>query len=320
MYQPSQNQNIVTLQGSQYSQQADEVSIESMIAQAGLDFTYKEQQVFYTCPETGVPVPNLDRKQLVHSKTLKALEIVKKSFKVVQPSDVVNFYQKICETGNYSLESCGFMNDGLRIWALAKVNDIQANQFSANDQLQLYVFFVTANDGTLATTIKIITKRIVCNNMLAMVIRGKADAVNYMQFKVRHTSTPDYEKIVKKFDTLPQYWESFCGDIEKLTQTKISVNEAIEFITKLHADKHGEVPQSFARLTIPKIVNVYQNAIGQDTLAANGTLWGAVNAITYYYDHEVKAQSDAFRFRNAMTGKGETLKTQAFTQALALAA
>jgi hypothetical protein len=52
---------------------------------------------------------------------------------------------------------------------------------------------------------------------------------------------------------------------------------------------------------------------------AAGTVWGAVNAVTEYVDHQQRRRSDETRLSAIWLGEGDRLKQDAYRQALALA-
>ena len=62
-------------------------------------------------------------------------------------------------------------------------------------------------------------------------------------------------------------------------------------------------------------MSIYKSADSQQTKAAKGTLWGALNAVTYYVDH-VRAQKTGDRLDSAWFGSGNLLKEKAWELAL----
>jgi hypothetical protein len=60
------------------------------------------------------------------------------------------------------------------------------------------------------------------------------------------------------------------------------------------------------------------SAMGGTLVSAEGTAWGALNAVTEFVDHHAKAASDSNRLDRAWFGAGDRLKTAAFAAALAL--
>ena len=62
---------------------------------------------------------------------------------------------------------------------------------------------------------------------------------------------------------------------------------------------------------------LFGSAPGQDLTSASETLWGAVNAVTYYADH-VRSGAAGERLDSAWFGAGYTLKEKAWAKANAL--
>jgi Domain of unknown function (DUF932) len=59
---------------------------------------------------------------------------------------------------------------------------------------------------------------------------------------------------------------------------------------------------------------LYESAPGQNLDTAKGTLWGALNAVTYYVDH-VRSRRAGGRLDSAWFGAGSALKEKAWTAA-----
>lgn len=68
---------------------------------------------------------------------------------------------------------------------------------------------------------------------------------------------------------------------------------------------------------IQNVFSLYSgNGMGSTLKSADGTLWGVVNSITQYYDHEINSRNQNNRLRSAWFGQGDTKKTQAYNLAL----
>ena len=94
--------------------------LETWRREAGLDWTVKEAPVQYQNGE----LRTWDaRKVLFRSDNGAALSVMAKGYNVVQPADVLNLYSEIAKAGGFTLETAGSLDEGRRIWALAKVHD-----------------------------------------------------------------------------------------------------------------------------------------------------------------------------------------------------
>ena len=56
-------------------------------------------------------------------------------------------------------------------------------------------------------------------------------------------------------------------------------------------------------------------ALGSDLAGTGGTVWGWLNAVTQYVDHEARAQSQDTRLNSAWYGKGAEIKGRAWEMA-----
>ena len=80
------------------------------------------------------------------------------------------------------------------------------------------------------------------------------------------------------------------------------------------APEEGQAAFQQARREHEAIVALFESAPGQDLSSANETLWGAVNAVTYYADH-VHSGTAGDRLDSAWFGAGYTLKEKAWAEA-----
>ena len=92
---------------------------------------------------------------------------------------------------------------------------------------------------------------------------------------------------------------------------------ASSFFEKLLLQKDDKSLSARARREHASIMSLYGSAPGQNLDTAKGTLWGAVNAVSYYVDH-VRSVRVGDRLDNAWFGAGGALKDRAWAAACAL--
>ncbi len=63
----------------------------------------------------------------------------------------------------------------------------------------------------------------------------------------------------------------------------------------------------------------FETAPGQELVARKGTLWGAVNAVTFWVDHGRTFRTTQAKENVVIMGEGDTLKKKALNTALAMA-
>lgn len=105
------------------------------------------------------------------------------------------------------------------------------------------------------------------------------------------------------------------GDLKQLSQRTVSPDEAENYFKTVL-----EEPVSIASAkVIQRLGELYNGAgMGSELLAASGTAWGLVNAMTEYVDHHRRARTQDNRLDSAWFGQGAQLKQKALTHALTL--
>jgi hypothetical protein len=81
--------------------------------------------------------------------------------------------------------------------------------------------------------------------------------------------------------------------------------------------KNGKALSRKAQREYEAIIALFRSAPGQELSSAKETLWGAVNAVTYFADH-VRSGTAGDRLDSAWFGAGYALKEKAWAKAIAL--
>ena len=319
-------------------------SIETWRVEAGLDYEVKRSQVQYEAQIdwtlqqksevtgevkiiTGHDTPELlnfkARDVLYRSDTGKALSVVSKDYKVVQPSQILDFFAKLSEIGGFELETAGVLSGGRRVWALAKVGD--GNNIIGQDEVRPYVLFATSYDGTMATTAKMTAIRVVCNNTITMALgRGyaqagktEADTENKAVsslIRIPHSAVVDNDDIRQKLGIVGDVYEQWLINTRLMAEKSLSDEKAAEFLKEL-LDTKSEKPVEETK-AYKRIMELFQGeAIGAN-LAGDHNCWAMVNACTQYVDWERGKNPDT-RLAGAWFGSGEALKNKAYDLLLA---
>ncbi|WP_421326362.1 DUF932 domain-containing protein [Aeromonas veronii] len=280
---------------------------------AGMDWTIEQSDVLYNVTSDALNIrPFAMSKVLYRSDTLAPLSVVSKRYNVVQPHEVLHFYQDLVQAGGFELETAGVLKGGRKLWALAKTG--QDMKLNGGDTVKSYLLLATSCDGTLCTTAQFTSLRVVCNNTLQMALNDKADAI-----KVPHSTkfNPEYVKEVLGLGLAN--WDLFQRNIHELSHRSVSPAEAILFFSDLINDPTGDDGNIVLSRPTKKLQELYQGAgMGSDLASAKNTAWGMVNAVTEYVDHHRRARSQDNRLDSAWFGQGAQLKYHALEQALTL--
>lgn len=310
----------------------ENASIEQWIHAAGMDYEIKHAPVQYT---NGSIHTYTGKRVLYRSDTNAPLGVVSDAYKAVQPAAVLEFFRGLCETNSLKMETAGVLRGGAIYWALAKTGH-EINL--AGDRTHGYLMLSSTADGSRATDARFTSVRVVCANTLAVAMYGSVKPAGAV--RTRHTSVFDASATKKKLnlDQFDSSWLNFKAQMEALCNVKVSPNEAREFFTELlrPADQRAKPRAAIGASTLTDLLGAPLNTPQEKTAtdravrgledmvksyyaapgAVPGTAYGLVQGVTHFIDH-VRGGDDT-RMASAWFGQGDTLKTTALNNALAL--
>jgi phage/plasmid-like protein (TIGR03299 family) len=257
-----------------------------------------------------------DRFVLVRSDTSAALSVVSGDYEIVQPREVLEFYRELVKLYGYTLETAGALDGGRKVWALARTGKTGSADKEGKDKLAAYVLLATSCDKTLATTAAFTSVRVVCQNTLFFATEDIKTG-RRPQLKVPHSFRFDPERVKQELGLMDMAWAGFLERVSKMTSFQMKPDAASSFFENLLLRKNDNALSNRARREHNTIMGLFASCKGQDLSSAKETLWGAVNAVTYYADH-VRSGSAGDRLNSAWFGSGYALKEKAWAKASAL--
>jgi phage/plasmid-like protein (TIGR03299 family) len=201
------------------------------------------------------------------------------------------------------------------MWALARTG--QSGMLKGNDQTNAYVLLATACDGTMATTCQFTSIRVVCNNTLAVALKGStANAV-----KVKHNTAFDADLVKKQLGISVSAWDDFMHRLKTLSERKVKTTEARNYFLKVFTDDSGTGVGKTNERSMAKALSLYEGeGMGATLASSDGTAYGLLNAVTEFIDHQRRAKTVDHRLDSAWFGTGAALKNRALEQAMSLVA
>lgn len=254
-----------------------------------------------------------DRFALVRNDTHAALSIVSEKYQIVQPRQILEFYRDLVNLFGYRLETAGALDGGRKVWALAQTALTSTVDDGAEDELGAYLLLATSCDKTLATTAAFTSVRVVCRNTLFFAMEDNKRE-RRLQVKVPHNHRFDANEVKDQLGLLDHAWSSFVAKLRRMARHRMNTAEASSFFRELLLPKNAKDLSNRAEREHRSIISLLDSAPGQNFKSAKGTVWGAVNAVTYYVDH-VRSGAGGDRLDNAWFGAGYTLKDRAWMAA-----
>ncbi|MDM1305186.1 DUF932 domain-containing protein [Acinetobacter indicus] len=315
-------------------------SIQVWAKQAGMDWRIESSDVSYMAQnERGqsIIMPYEEQRVLYRSDTHAPLSVVSQRYQEVQPMEILEFYRDLTEQSGFELETAGVLKGGKKFWALARTG--QSTALKGKDVSNGYILLATACDGTLATTAQFTNIRVVCNNTLAIALRGQSSNAGVV--KVPHSTKFDADKVKQQLGISVRAWDEHMYEMKQLSQRKVTQGEAAAYFDAVFnntsmsvADQEENIIQFYRNMAtlnptrekpepngraMTKVMDMFNGqGRGAELSSAKDTAYGLLCSITEFADHERRAMSTDHRLDSAWFGAGAALKQRGLEQALRL--
>jgi phage/plasmid-like protein (TIGR03299 family) len=295
---------------------------------AGLDYFVEKRPLFTNSLanalsgiDTGIAFPKIGVPNFfatARTDNNAILGVVGKDYEVVQNVDAFTFFDAIVGDGDGILyETAGALGKGERIFITAKLPGYI--RVGREDLIEQYLFLTTSHDGFGSITAAFTPTRIVCNNTLNAAMRNHSNAV-----KIRHTASANDR--LKQAHTLMGICNNLSGELEavfnqwakvrisdsevkKLVQLAMVPNK--EVLKNLQSGKDDELSTTYKNI----VENVCEYAFSSPTqqlVTTAGTVFGAYNAVTGYFQNVRNFKSDEAKFKSIMDGTAKLRGQTAF--------
>lgn len=253
----------------------------------------------------------------VRTDTNTVLGVVGKDYQIVQNREAFRFFDAIVGGSDGILyETAGALGEGERIFITAKLPDyIRVGK--GDDVTEKYIFLTTSHDGSGSITAAFTPIRIVCQNTLNASLRSMSNVV-----RIRHTSgakqrLDDAHKVMGLADRLSTQLEGIFND-----WTKVKVNDhEIKKLIQLALCPNKETLDLIEKGAQDEVSTVFKNTVedafayamaseSQQMDTTKGTLFGAYNAVTGYYQNVRKYKDSEAKLQSIVMGGTAQAKAQ----------
>lgn len=240
-----------------------------------------------------------------------------KDYQVVQNTDAFAFFDSIVGGDGIMYETAGALGQGERIFITAKLPDYIC--VGSDDLIEKYLFLTTSHDGFGSITAAFTPIRIVCNNTLNQAMQNHSNAV-----KIRHTTNAQdrlkeahkvlgiSNKLSAELEQLFNHWSKVRitdREVKRLIELAMCPNK--ETLQALQAGAQDELSSYF--VTMCEDVFAYaQTSPTQQQATTAGTVFGAYNAVTGYFQNVRSYKDEEAKFKSIMGGTAQIRAQKAF--------
>lgn len=326
---------------------ANPPTVAEAIRLAGLDWAVVLKDLQLT--ETGAAV---DHKATVRATDGKILGVVGPRYAPLQNADAFAWFQPFVESGEASIHTAGSLNEGRRVWVLAKINR-EPSEIAPGDTVEKFILLSNSHDGTLAVRVGFSPVRVVCQNTLSLAhgteasklirirhtksakdtlteVREVMNAANqtfeatadvYRNLARRPINAADLRKYVKQVFELPAEDKDLSGKGRTLLDSIMRRHgEQADLMQELMASERIRQQATAAAegSLLDSIIGNFEGGRGSDLPDARGSYWHAYNAVTEYLSHE-RGRSQDSRLSALWFGDGATINQRALSVAASMA-
>ena len=271
----------------------------------------------------GMNYPEIkDRFATYRTDNNQVLGIVGNRYEIVQNKEAFGFFDAIIDEGEAIFETAGALGKGERIFVSAKLPE---DFLVAGEQCEKYILLTNSHDGTSSIIAGFTTIRVVCNNTLQASLRSLENKVTIQH---KGGAKEKLSEAYKVMNIASKYMSEVDMVFNKMADTSIQDAELRKYIEDvmradykkdliIEAGKEEEISTRFKN----QVDSIYEFALShptQVTNAARGTVWGAYNAISGYFNYVQKYKTHEQKFTSQMFGNANNKIIKGFNKALQL--
>jgi phage/plasmid-like protein (TIGR03299 family) len=290
---------------------------------AGLDYFVNKQKIYtqrnsYENPHISIP----DYVATIRTDTEQVLGVVGKDYEVVQNKDAFSFFDAIiggdglpAGLAGIQYETAGALGNGERIFITAKLPGYI--KVGNDDLIEQYIFLTTSHDGFGSITAAFTPTRIVCNNTLNAALHNCTNCI-----KIRHTTGAKERleqahrlmgitnRLSADLQNIFNHWSKkpiTDHQVKKLIQLAMVPNK--EVLENIKEGKEDNLSTCFKNMCD----NAFEYAMSNPTQqmeTTKGTLFGAYNSITGYFQDVRRYKNDEAKLKSILFGGTGQLRSQ----------
>jgi len=280
------------------------------IQYAGLNFEVLKRPNIHPLP-SGVNIISENSYFTFRTDTEAVLgDKIGRDYEVVQNTEAFSFFDSIVGGKDGILyETAGALGQGEIIFITAKLPDYI--RVGRNDCIEKYLFLTSSHDGTGSINIAFTPVRVVCQNTLNAALRNQTNCI-----KIRHTASAGDKlkeaykmlgisnQLSVELEAIYNRWSRVRisdPEVKKLIQLAMIPNK--EVYEKLKMGKEEELSSHFTNM-VSSVFDYAMTSPTQQEETTKGTLFGAYNAVTGYFQNVRNFKTEESKFKSIMYGTG----------------
>lgn len=248
--------------------------------------------------------PVASHRALVRTDSGAVLGVHGGQYSPVQIADSFDGLQPLLDAGEARITRCGQLQGGKKVFVEATL-ERASGEVKLGDVVRTKIVARNSFDGTSPIDVAYVVERLRCFNGMTSMSRSAL-------FRGRHTAGV-HRELAKWRAEFAEHGASLEKQLQqwrKMTRRRVNDRTLAAYIREVLSPGAGSNEDTVVR-GVDRIAELSETAPG----AEPGTLWGAVNAVTYWATHE-RGRSDDARETSVLFGTGGELIERATSVAV----
>lgn len=275
----------------------------------GLDWQVEKWQSGARRPD-GTYIEAPDSYHLVRATDEAILGRCGSDYNIIQNEDAFTFFDILVGSGEAKYETAGSLKGGRRIWLTARIGDTMQVCGEDHD-----IFLLLSNGHTGAHALQAATTfvRAVCSNTVTM---GFVSAKTTWSLNHKKTLSGAVAEAQETLKMTHKATDAFAKEVEAMMLAQVTKDQFNEMVSA-----PGFLPAQKLKhaKNVSELVNIFESEPTIVDTDANGTAWGAYNAVTFWLDHVTTNQTPEARMLKLTEGFGRGLRNKTHKQLLVMA-
>lgn len=242
------------------------------------------------------------------------LGVVGPRYHPLQNTAAFNFFEPLVNDGTLAYETAGVLNDGKRVWILAKVKR-SPMQIVKGDEVEAYVLLSNSHDGTMAIRVGFTPIRVVCSNTLAIA----HDIKDSKLLRITHSTGAEtaLAEIRKTMQMAERGFTATAEQFRLLARHQVNAADLKKYIQVVF-DLKDEAERGRDSTIEASVIRLFEGGRGNNAPGVAGTVWAAYNAVTEYMQYEA-GRNEGSRLNSLWFGTNAGRNKKALESAVLIA-
>jgi len=291
---------------------------DAAIQTAGLDWNVGIWDAYAVGNNGNTMVKAKSHRMTVREDTNEVLGVIGKDYKVIQNLQAFGFVDNLIADGVMQYETAGALRGGKTVWMLATMPDRKFMLNGESSEMhESWVLFVNSHDGKGAARVIPTTVRVVCQNTLNVAMNSGSQGLRIWHNGDLEAKLTEARRVLGIIDQKFDAYKTTATSLSNRICTNGNFEKFVDALMGYDEENRDDDMIAYLR--------GLRNSKTNQTNSADGTWFGALQAITDYVDHHQAVKSGTkrnvvgeMRLERTVLGAGAALKGRALKLAMSM--